>query len=145
MKTNMHVSASPRLFGFARKMRNNPTAAEAILWSRLRGKQTGFKFRRQHPFSNYVVDFYCYALKYVIEVDGDIHEESLHQMEDEQRDFDLEAKGILVQRFSNEEVLHDIETVMLQIHNTLAMLKKKYQNIDADSFPKPYFLPPLGG
>ncbi len=136
MKTNMHSSASPRLFGFARTIRNNPTEAEALLWSRLRGKQTGFKFRRQHPFSKYVVDFYCHAMKYVIEVDGGIHEEAVHQFEDEHKYIDLEAKGILVQRFSNEEVLNDIETVMLQIHNSLSARRKKYLNIESESTPE---------
>ncbi len=129
----MHFSASPLLFGFARTMRNNPTEAEALLWSRLRGKQTGYKFRRQHPFSKYVVDFYCHALKYVIEVDGDIHEDAVHQLEDDHKDKDLEAKCILVQRFTNEEVLNDIETVMLQIHETLSMRRKKYLNLEIDN------------
>ena len=133
MKTNMHFSASPLLFGFARTMRNNPTEAEALLWSRLRGKQTGYKFRRQHPFSTYVVNFYCHALKYVIEVDGDIHEDAVHQLEDDHKDKDLEAKCILVQRFTNEEVLNDIETVMLQIHETLSMRRKKYLNLEIDN------------
>lgn len=132
----MHFSASPRLFGFARTMRNNPTEAEALLWSRLRGKQTGYKFRRQHPFSKYVVDFYCHAMKYVIEVDGAIHEEDMHPYEDEHKDIDLEFKGILVQRFSNEEVLNDIETVMLQIQETLSARRKKYLNIDSGSTPE---------
>lgn len=69
-------------------------------------------------------------------MDGGIHEEAVHQFEDEHKDIDLEAKGILVQRFSNEEVLNDIETVMLQIHNSLSARRKKYLNIDSESTPE---------
>ena len=102
MKTNMHQGARSKLFGFAKAMRLNPTRAEELLWSRLRGKQTGFKFRRQHPFTNYVVDFYCYSMQYVIEVDGDIHDNPVSQIEDGNKDIDLDSKGIFVQRFTNE-------------------------------------------
>ena len=132
MKTNMHLGARSNLFGFAKAMRLNPTKAEELLWSRLRGKQTGFKFRRQHPFTNYVVDFYCYSLQYVVEVDGDIHDNPVSQFEDGNKDIDLESKGIFVQRFTNEEVLGDIETVMLHIHDTLFKLSTKKRSIEFD-------------
>ena len=133
-RRNMHLGAKPSLFRNAYELRKNPTEAEEILWSYLRDRQIeGVKFRRQHPFSKYVVDFYCHALKYVIEVDGDIHEDAVHQLEDDHKDKDLEAKCILVQRFTNEEVLNDIETVMLQIHETLSMRRKKYLNLEIDN------------
>ena len=57
----------------ARILRNNMTRAEIILWSRLREKKiNGYKFRRQQPLYDYVVDFYCHDLKLIIEVDGEI-------------------------------------------------------------------------
>ena len=130
MKTNMHSGARSNLFGFAKTMRLNPTKAEELLWSRLRGKQTGFKFRRQHPFSDYVVDFYCYSLAYVIEVGGNVHDNPISRLEDEDKDIDLESKGIFVQRFTNEEVLNDLENVMNQIHETLSMLSMKKRSIE---------------
>ena len=126
----MHLGARSNLFGFAKAMRFNPTPAEELLWSRLRGKQTGYKFRRQHPFSDYIVDFYCFALKYVIEVDGNVYDNPIFNLEDENKDIDLDFKGIFVQRFTNEEVLGDIETVMMQIHETLLTLSIKRRSIE---------------
>src|SRR5262245_34949711 len=125
MKTNMHLRASSHLFGYAKALRRNPTKAEAILWERLRGNQTGYKFRRQHPMSNFVVDFYCHALKYVIELDGDIHKNSIKELEDENKDLNLEAIGYAVQRFTNAQVENDIEEVMIEIHKTLSYLSSK--------------------
>jgi very-short-patch-repair endonuclease len=58
----------------ARELRSNMTKAEIILWSRLRSKKVeGYKFRRQEPIFDYIVDFYCHELKLIIEVDGEIH------------------------------------------------------------------------
>lgn len=132
MKTNMHLGAGSNLFGFAKTMRNNPTETEALLWSRLRGNQTGYKFRRQHPFADYVVDFYCFAMAYVIEVDGTVHNNPISKLEDENKDIDLNSKGIFVQRFTNEEVIGDIESVMKQIHETLSMLRIKKLSIEVN-------------
>jgi very-short-patch-repair endonuclease len=68
----------------ARVLRSNMTRAEIILWSRLRSKKVdGYKFRRQQPIFDYIVDFYCHELKLIIELDGEIH--SLP----ETRDFDI--------------------------------------------------------
>jgi len=132
MKTNMHLRAPVRLFGYAKWMRNNPTKAEELLWSRLRGNQTGYKFRRQHPMSGYVVDFYCHIVKYVIELDGSSHDHPMAQLEDENKDIDLADKGIFVQRFTNEEVLGDIDAVMIRIHESLSRLIMKYRSIVAE-------------
>jgi|WetSurMetagenome_2_1015567.scaffolds.fasta_scaffold102893_3 very-short-patch-repair endonuclease len=125
MKTNMHRRASTNLFGLAKKLRQNLTPAEEKLWERLRGNQTGYKFRRQHPMDFYVVDFYCFALLYVIEVDGGIHEDPLKKLEDENKDLDLEDKGYVVQRFSNDQVLNHIEDVMNEIYKTISFIEKK--------------------
>lgn len=125
MKTNMYHGASPRLFGISRTLRNQPTPAEEVLWERLRDKRIGEKFRRQHPVSHYIVDFYCHALKYVIETDGPIHLEPSQQLEDQHQDADLTSLGIHVQRFTNNQVLHDTDTVMLEIENTMMILRNK--------------------
>jgi len=69
----MHGGAQKPLFQMARENRNNATPAEEILWSFLKTKPFGIKFRRQHPYSVYILDFYCHALKLIIEVDGSIH------------------------------------------------------------------------
>jgi very-short-patch-repair endonuclease len=117
MKTNMHQRASSHLFGFAKSLRRNPTKAEEILWERLRGNQTGYKFRRQHPMMNFVVDFYSHQLRMVIEVDGEIHLGKFNQLEDESKDLNLEAAGYYVIRFTNHQVLNNIEEVMEEIYH----------------------------
>ena len=73
MDSKMHKGAQKPLFQMAREHRNKSTHAEEILWNYLKTKPLGIKFRRQHPFSIYILDFYCHSLKLVIEVDGSIH------------------------------------------------------------------------
>lgn len=70
MTGKMHSGAAKPLYQMARELRNNATHAETILWGYLKTKPLGFKFRRQHPYSIYILDFYCHSLKLVIEVDG---------------------------------------------------------------------------
>jgi very-short-patch-repair endonuclease len=71
---DMFIGAKSELFLYARRMRNNPTEAEQILWEHLRKMRSkGFVFRRQHPIDIFIADFYCHKVKLVIEVDGEIH------------------------------------------------------------------------
>jgi imidazole glycerol-phosphate synthase subunit HisF len=74
MKRKMFSGADKLLFEKAAALRSRQTFAEELLWNYLRTKPLGFKFRRQHSFSNYILDFYCHALNLVIEVDGSIHQ-----------------------------------------------------------------------
>ena len=92
------------------------TDAERVLWMHLRTKPRGYKFRRQHPAGNYILDFYCHALKIAIEVDGNIHNEEKTQEADYERQKNLEAEGICVIRFSNKAVMTNIEYVNEQIN-----------------------------
>ena len=73
MKENMFYGASPAIFKKAEELRNTMTSAERFLWQALQVNEWNLKFRRQHPMRNYIADFYCHAIKLVIEVDGDIH------------------------------------------------------------------------
>lgn len=94
----------------AKELRNNPTEAERILWQHLRLRQFGgYKFRRQQPLGNYIVDFVCLGKRLVVEVDGGQHN-SQHSY-DEQRDAWLEQQGFRVLRFWNNEVLQNVEGV----------------------------------
>ena len=90
MKQKMFAGADKLLFQRADKLRRQQTFAEELLWNYLRTKPLGFKFRRQHPFSNFILDFYCHALQLVIEVDGSIHEQEDIKKSDEQRQKQLE-------------------------------------------------------
>ena len=125
MRKPMHRGASSAIFGFAKKLRLNPTLAEQKLWSCLQNKQTGHKYRFQHPTRVYVVDFYCNALELVIEVDGDIHSDRIVKMEDEQKTIDLLAEGYFILRFTNDQVINNINQVMKKIYETHFDLEEK--------------------
>ncbi|MEI9902937.1 MAG: DUF559 domain-containing protein [Asticcacaulis sp.] len=71
---------------FARKLRRELTPPEAAIWARLRVRDTGISFRRQHPIGPYVLDFYCAKAKLAIEVDGLIHDRDEQAIRDEARD-----------------------------------------------------------
>lgn len=92
------------------------TPAEKILWEKLKGKSLdSFKFRRQHPISKYIVDFYCHALKLVIEIDGNIHDLKDQIEYDAGREFELQELGLRVLRFRNEEVILSPDKVLNKI------------------------------
>lgn len=99
---NMFYSASKNTFEKARLLRNNMTEAEKILWDKLKDRKI-FKtrFRRQHPISIFIVDFYCHELKLVIEIDGGIHLNNEVAEHDEGREYDIEKFGIKILRFTN--------------------------------------------
>lgn len=112
----MHYRAEPHTFEFARHLRENMTKAECVLWEHLKGKQLGgLKFRRQHPMGAYIVDFYCHSQKLIVEVDGKYHEDDIQQQKDNFRDSEMERFEIQVLRFTNQEVLTQIEQVLKKI------------------------------
>ena len=95
--------------------------AEQILWDQLKGRQfEGLKFRRQHGIGRYVVDFYCPALRLVIELDGGSHFEEGAKEYDELRQSEIEQLGIEFIRFRNDWVYSNLEEVM-------GLLKKKIE------------------
>lgn len=97
----------------SRGLRKNPTVAERKLWQQLKGKQlNGYQFYRQRMLDKYIVDFYCPALKLIIELDGGQHYEEIHQQKDEARDGYFRKHGMRVKRFTNLEVLQQMEGVM---------------------------------
>lgn len=96
-----------------KEMRDNMTEAESVLWEHIRSKKLSIKFRRQHVICNYIPDFVALSCKLIIEVDGEIHKYQKEQ--DEQRTFELNEKGYKVIRFTNEEVLHNINSVLDKI------------------------------
>lgn len=104
------------MYEFSRELRQVETEAEKVLWEWLRNKKlNGLKFRRQHPLSSYIADFYCHEKKLVIELDGAIHETKENMDYDKTRTQQLNEEGIIVVRFRNEEVMNDIEAVIKKI------------------------------
>jgi very-short-patch-repair endonuclease len=103
-----------------RQLRANQTEAEKILWSKLRNKQlAGYKFFRQYGIGSYIADFYCPLLKIVIEVDGSQHFSKEGLVYDKEREKIFKDLGIRTIRFSNIDVLNNIEGVYQSIQDQL--------------------------
>ena len=107
------------LKAFARENRINPTDAEIVLWQHLRDRAMGTKFFRQYIIADYVVDFVSLQACLIIEVDGAYHAESEQKEYDEVRTERLESLGFKVLRFTNEDVLNRIDSVVDRIKTTL--------------------------
>jgi len=108
----------------AKRLREESTPAEEILWERLRDRQfLGLKFRRQVPIGPYVADFYCHERKLVLELDGGIHEEEPQRAHDENRDSNLAALGFKILRFTNTELLQDLDSILEKVQQYLERRK----------------------
>ena len=102
----------------ARRLRREATEVEKILWRALRERLASWKFRRQHPVGDRVVDFACPARKLAIELDGGQHAEWV--TEDKQRSAELARHGYRVLRFWNNDVLDNLDGVLETIASALA-------------------------
>ena len=100
---------------FARENRKNLTLAESVLWEYIRDEALGVKFLRQHIIGDYIVDFLARSEGLIIEVDGAYHAERHQMEEDTVRTEFLQSLGYRVLRFTNEQVLFDIDLVIQQI------------------------------
>lgn len=114
---------NPKLQALAREFRKNITDAERVLWSKLSRRQMGgSQFYRQRIIGDYIVDFYCPKSKLIIEIDGGQHYSGKARADDKKRDQTLNELGLTVLRFSNLEVLKELDGVLEHI----------YMNIDKD-------------
>ena len=96
-------------------LRNSVSTIEKILWSKIRNQQLGVKLRRQHGIGKYIVDFYCPDFQLVIELDGDSHYQEGAQEYDHIRDEFMRAAGLRILRFTNIEVMNNLDEVVLAI------------------------------
>jgi len=114
MNTKIHNKSS--LKEFRKKLRNNSTPAEKLLWKHLQKRNLlNMKFRRQHSVGNYILDFYCTELKLSIELDGADHFTEEGMLADKGRTQFLKQFEIEEIRFENKELFKDIETVLKKI------------------------------
>lgn len=107
----------------AKKLRQNMSEAETRLWHHLRaGRLNGYKFRRQQPMGNYIVDFVCVTPKLIIEADGGQHAEQAEY--DQARSLYLNGLGFTVLRFWNDEILRQTDEVLAEILRVLQELER---------------------
>jgi very-short-patch-repair endonuclease len=110
------IPYNPKLTALGRKLRNESTETEIYLWLKLKGKQMyGYDFHRQKPIDNYILDFFCYDLLLGIEVDGYSHEILEVYNKDRIKQKRMNELGITILRFSDFEVLKDMENVIRAI------------------------------
>jgi very-short-patch-repair endonuclease len=103
-----------------KRLRRTSTDAKRALWQKLRGGQVGgAKFRRQHQFGPYVLDFYCPKQRLAVEADGGQHYDPAAIASDQARTAYLDSRGVRVLRFSNSEVLVRMEAVLEMIQRAL--------------------------
>ena len=118
------IHYNPKLKALAAHLRSQGTKSEIILWNQLKGSQVnGFRFIRQKPIGDYIVEFYCKEVGLVIELDGLSHQYNEVMDLDERNQSYLESIGLKVIRFEDEDVIRDLPNVMRVIEYTALSLK----------------------
>jgi len=108
-----HAVVSERQRSRAKQLRRTMTRAETLLWRYLKANRIdGLGIRRQAPIGNYVADFVCFSSKLIIELDGESHDFDERQKADQRRDAFFAAEGFQVLRFTNEQVMSNLEGVV---------------------------------
>jgi very-short-patch-repair endonuclease len=111
LSTQNIISYNPKLKDLAKQLRKNSTLSEVLLWQQLKGKQMmGYRFHRQKPIQNYIVDFFCHKLMLAIEIDGITHNEKI--ADDIQRQQEIELLGIHFLRFDDNDVKRNLAGVL---------------------------------
>ncbi len=117
-QTPQHRPTHKRIRDFAKKMRREPTDAEAKMWRLLRDRRLAqFKFRRQVPFQNFILDFVCFEKRLVVEIDGSQHADSER---DRAKEAVLLAEGFRIARYWNNDVLQRYTSVLEDVLAKLA-------------------------
>ncbi|HEX6124608.1 MAG TPA: endonuclease domain-containing protein [Pyrinomonadaceae bacterium] len=120
----MNLNNLPTLRTFRKTLRSNLTPAEARLWSMLKNSQLeGRKFRRQHSFCGYILDFYCPSEKLGIELDGEVHVNERAAEYDYERRLFLKYFGIRILRFENKYVFEESVAVLDRIRESFGWEK----------------------
>jgi imidazole glycerol-phosphate synthase subunit HisF len=122
MKKSMFYESSPIIFANARKLRDEPTSSEIIFWSLLKQHFSNFRFKRQHPISQYIADFYCHKLNLVIEIDGSIHDTEEVKNNDKLREEFLETLNLIIVGFTSDEVCKNGESVVKKLKELIDSL-----------------------
>ncbi len=120
MEHFVYLSYNENLRSISRRLRGRLTDAEKLLWSKVRRKQIkNHQFFRQKPLGGFIVDFYCKEARLVIEIDGGQHYEDENIKADREREEFLKSLGLKILRFTNLEVLKNIDGVTAKIYGEL--------------------------
>lgn len=119
MQQSMFYGSSPIIFENAKRLRNQPTPSEIVFWNLLKQYFPNYRFKRQHPVSQYIADFYCHKLKLVIEIDGGIHLSEEAKNNDKLRDEFMQSLSLNIVRFPNEEVCKNSEMVIEKLRDLI--------------------------
>jgi len=125
------IPYNPKLKLLARSLRNDSTLGEVLLWTQLKNKQLyGYDFHRQKPLLNYIVDFYCYELNLIIEIDGSYHNHEEQYKLDAAREAELSQFDLAIIRFTEIEVRQDMINVLKTIESyILEYTNEKYGDV----------------
>ena len=116
-----HAVVNERQRRRAKQLRQTMTRAETLLWRHLKAnRMDGVGFRRQVPIKTYIADFVCFSSKLVIELDGESHDFEERQNSDQRRDTFFISEGFQVLRFTNEQVMSNLEGVVEATRNATA-------------------------
>ncbi|MBU1056668.1 MAG: endonuclease domain-containing protein [Proteobacteria bacterium] len=122
----MKITYNPKLKALSRELRKQGVLSEVLLWAKLKSrKMQGYLFTRQKPIGDYIVDFYCSKLELVIGIDGESHDRKF--LYDKKPQQALEAEGLTVLRFNDNDVKKDIESVLMAIEGWIETSMKKGQ------------------
>jgi very-short-patch-repair endonuclease len=114
-----HATVSPKQRSRAKELRRTMTRAETLLWRYIKAERIdGLSFRRQVPMRSYIADFVCHEARLIVELDGESHDFESRQRHDERRDAWFVSQGYLVLRFTNDDVLSELEGVVTVIRDT---------------------------
>nr|WP_294947818.1 endonuclease domain-containing protein [uncultured Mucilaginibacter sp.] len=128
------IPYNPNLKPLARKLRNEVTFGEVLLWNQLKDDQLwGFDFDRQRCIDEYIVDFFCKELMLAIEIDGMSHNHEEAFNKDEFRQHRLESLGVSFVRFTEAEVKYDMPNVIRGLESTIIGIIRKSPAV---KFPK---------
>ena len=119
MFINYYDKLKPR----ARELRNKSTLSEVLLWRQIKTKKLGYNFYRQKPLGNYIVDFYCPALKLVVEIDGSSHNEK--QEYDRFRDEFLRTTGLQTIHFLDGDIKDNLDGVINLLKEKISLCKRE--------------------
>ncbi|MBS0245707.1 MAG: endonuclease domain-containing protein [Proteobacteria bacterium] len=110
-----HAVVGSRKRALAKSLRRGMTRAETLLWRCLKSHYIGMQFRRQTPIGPYIADFCCHRARLIVELDGESHDFAEQQQSDAQRDRWFATQGYRVLRFTNDDVLKNLEGVVAAI------------------------------